>query len=48
MHSYDDNYLKFTTGDVKPCKFFEQSTCVASLQNEYDENEDFSVGVNKV
>ena len=43
LKSYDDDYEIFIKQDksLKPCNFFEQSTCIASHRNEYDE-QDFS------
>ena len=35
-YSYDDNYKIFPSHNAKPCNYFEQSTCVASLEHSFD------------
>ena len=42
MFSYDDSFKYFKGYDIesmKPCTFFEQSTCVSNLHNDFDEAE---------
>ena len=35
--SYDQDYIEFVPSHIKPCNFFQQSTCIATLHNSFNQ-----------